>query len=77
MNLNQDQLMLFKTVMECGSFSAAARQLGKVPSAVSMAIANLEIDLNLILFDRVGREPIPTLAAQHLYQKAKRGHIYP
>lgn len=70
MNLNQDQLMLFKTVMECGSFSAAARQLGKVPSAVSMAIANLEIDLNLTLFDRVGREPIPTLAAQHLYQKA-------
>ena len=66
MNLNQDQLMLFKTVMECGSFSAAARQLGKVPSAVSMAIANLEIDLNLTLFERVRREPIPTLAAQKI-----------
>lgn len=69
MNINQDQLMVFKTVMECGSFSAAARQLGKVPSAISMSIANLEIDLNLSLFERIGREPIPTAAARHLYEK--------
>ena len=43
MNVNQDQLNIFKTVIETGSFSAAARKLGKVPSAVSMSIANLEI----------------------------------
>ena len=47
MNINQEQLIIFKTVIESGSFSAAARKLGKVPSAVSMSIANLEIDLNL------------------------------
>lgn len=70
MNLNQEQLTIFKTVMEYGSFSAAARHLGKVPSAVSMAISNLEIDLNLKLFERVGREPKPTLAAERLYEKA-------
>lgn len=69
MNLHQEQLNIFKTVMEQGSFSAAARTLGKVPSAVSMAIQNLEIDLNLKLFDRVGREPIPTPQAHSLYQK--------
>lgn len=69
MNINQEQLMIFKTVMETGSFSAASRQLGKVPSAVSMSIANLEIDLNLKLFKRVGREPIPTSQAQLLYEK--------
>lgn len=46
MNINQEQLIIFKTVIESGSFSAAARQLGKVPSAVSMSIANLEVDLN-------------------------------
>ena len=63
MNINQDQLIIFQTVMETGSFSAAARRLGKVPSAVSMSIASLEIDLNLKLFLRMGREPTPTAQA--------------
>jgi DNA-binding transcriptional LysR family regulator len=71
MNINQEQLLMFQTVMETGSFSAAARKLGKVPSAVSMSIANLEIDLNLNLFDRIGREPIPTDAAKLLYEKTQ------
>lgn len=64
--------MIFKTVMETGSFSAAARQLGKVPSAVSMSIANLEIDLNLRLFERIGREPVPTAHAKILFEKAEQ-----
>lgn len=72
MNLNQDQLIIFKTVMETGSFSAAARALGKVPSAVSMSIANLEIDLNLQLFERVGREPVPTAHSKVLFEKAQQ-----
>ncbi|MBL2055866.1 LysR family transcriptional regulator, partial [Klebsiella pneumoniae] len=55
--------------METGSFSAAARKLGKVPSAVSMSIANLEIDVNLTLFERKGREPTPTAEARVLYEK--------
>ncbi|MFV5592462.1 LysR family transcriptional regulator [Acinetobacter junii] len=71
MNINQEQLLMLQTVMETGSFSAAARKLGKVPSAVSMSIANLEIDLNLNLFDRIGREPIPTDAAKVLYEKTQ------
>ncbi len=72
MNINQDQLIIFITVMETGSFSAAARQLGKVPSAISMSIANLEIDLDLKLFERIGREPLPTPQAQSLYEKSKQ-----
>ena len=72
MNINQEQLMVFKTVMECGSFSAAARKLAKVPSAISMSIANLEIDLNLKLFERIGREPIPTPQAHVLYEKTEQ-----
>lgn len=72
MNVNQEQLIIFKTVIECGSFSAAARQLGKVPSAVSMSIANLEIDLNLNLFQRIGREPVPTSQALTLYEKTEQ-----
>ncbi|QSQ93698.1 MULTISPECIES: LysR family transcriptional regulator [Acinetobacter] len=72
MNVNQEQLIIFKTVIECGSFSAAARQLGKVSSAVSMSIANLEIDLNLNLFQRIGREPVPTAQALTLYEKTEQ-----
>ena len=72
MNINQDQLIIFITVMETGSFSAAARQLGKVPSAISTSIANLEIDLDLKLFERIGREPLPTPQAQSLYEKSKQ-----
>lgn len=72
MNINQEQLIIFKTVIETGSFSAAARTLGKVPSAVSMSIANLEIDLNLSLFSRAGREPIPTPQAIILYEKTEQ-----
>lgn len=72
MNLSQEQLIIFKTVMQTGSFSAAARALGKVPSAVSMSIAHLEIDLNLSLFQRSGREPVPTAQALALYEKTEQ-----
>lgn len=72
MNINQEQLLMFQAVIETGSFSAAARKLGKVPSAVSMSIANLEIDLDLTLFNRKGREPIPTDEARVLYEKTSQ-----
>lgn len=43
-----------------GSFSAAARALGKSQSTISAAVANLEDDLGFVLFDRAGRQPILT-----------------
>lgn len=64
-------MQVFLAVLDKGSFSAAARSLGRVPSAVSMCIANLEADLNLLLFDRSGREPRPTASAQALETKAR------
>lgn len=71
MSLTKDVIQVFLTVLDKGSFSAAARSIGRVPSAVSMAIANLEADLNLELFDRRGREPVPTSAALALEAKAR------
>jgi DNA-binding transcriptional LysR family regulator len=53
---------MFVEAAALGSFSAAARKLGKQQSTVSEAIANLEIELNLTLFDRATRRP--TLTAQ-------------
>ena len=61
-----EHVPLFLAVLDAGSFSAAARQLGRVPSAVSMAVAQLEAELDLQLFDRSGREPTPTAAARAL-----------
>lgn len=49
---NLEQLKAFAEVCESGSISAAARRLGKAQSGVSLAIANLEIELNQTLFDR-------------------------
>ena len=66
-----EQVPLFLAVLDTGSFSAAARQLGRVPSAVSMAVGQLEAELGLQLFDRRGREPTPTAAARALEPQAR------
>ncbi|WP_291591086.1 LysR family transcriptional regulator [Comamonas sp. UBA7528] len=66
-----EQVPLFLAVLDSGSFSAAARRLGRVPSAVSMAVAQLEAELDLQLFDRSGREPRPTAAARALEPQAR------
>lgn len=68
---NSETISVFLAVLDSGSFSAAARQLGRVPSAVSMAIANLEAELALELFDRSGREPKPTALARALEPQAR------
>lgn len=58
-------------VIETGSFSAAARHLGKTPSAISRIIQHFELDLGVDLFDRVeGRAPKATLTARNFYHQA-------
>lgn len=52
-----DQLKMFVAAAETGSFSAAGRALGKGQSAISLGIANLEVDLGFELFDRTTRKP--------------------
>ncbi|MET4575149.1 LysR family transcriptional regulator [Ottowia thiooxydans] len=52
MQWNLDQLRQFVITAEEGSISAAARRIGKAQSAVSTAVALLEADLDLELFDR-------------------------
>jgi DNA-binding transcriptional LysR family regulator len=47
-----DQLRVFLTVVEVGSFAGAARKLGRATSVISYAIANLESQLGVSLFDR-------------------------
>ncbi|MBN9364149.1 MULTISPECIES: LysR family transcriptional regulator [unclassified Devosia] len=56
----------FAAAAALGSFSAAARQLGKSQSTISTAIANLEADLDLTLFDRSSRLPVLTTAGRRV-----------
>lgn len=65
-NLSLDQLRVFAAVVETGSFSGAARRFGRAQSAVSYAIATLEQQLGLALFDRSGYRPTLTPAGQVL-----------
>jgi len=60
MRHSPEALTAFAEAATLGSFSAAARKLGKSQSTVSSAIANLEIDLGIPLFDRSSRKPALT-----------------
>lgn len=72
MQWNLDQLSAFVAVCEHGSFSAAARDLRRVQSAVSQAVALLEDDLGVRLFERSGgRLPKPTAAGETLLHEAR------
>lgn len=68
---NLEQLRMFVETAKLGSFSACARKLGKVQSAVSQGIANLEIDLDRQLFDRSTRKPSLTPAGERLLSYAQ------
>jgi DNA-binding transcriptional LysR family regulator len=66
-----DQLAGFLAVVDEGSFSAAGRRLGRVQSAVSYGIAQLEAGLGTSLFDRSGHTPVLTTAGQRLAAEAR------
>ena len=50
------EMAVFTRVVECGSFSAAARQLGATPSAVSRSVSRLEQSLGTRLLERTTRK---------------------
>ena len=55
--ISLDQLRTFIAAVDEGSFSAAARKLNRVQSAVSGWVGGLEDQLDVVLFDRTGRFP--------------------
>ena len=65
-------LALFVRVVEDGSFSAAARFLGMMPSSVSRQISQLETDLGTRLFHRTTRRQHLTEAGEIYLQHAQR-----
>lgn len=67
-----DQLRLFIEVVDQGSFGAAARKLNRSVSVISYAVANLEAQLGVILFERHGtRRPRLTPAGKAVLAEAR------
>jgi DNA-binding transcriptional LysR family regulator len=64
------KLQVFGKVFEYRSFSRAAEAILLSQPTVSGHIKSLEEDLGITLFDRMGREVMPTRAAELLY-----GHV--
>jgi len=67
-----DQLRTLLAVVEEGSFSAAARKLQRVQSAVSSAMANLEAQLDVSLWDRSTKVATLTEAGRAVLARARR-----
>lgn len=69
--LSLDQLRVLVTVVEAGSFSAAARRLNRVQSAVTYTIQQLEQQLGVELFDRSGYRPQLNAAGRSILEDAR------
>ena len=69
--LTLDQMRVLVTVSETGSFSAAARKLSRVQSAISQAVQAMEVTLGVALFDRSTRTPVLTDAGLAVVKDAR------
>lgn len=70
--LTPDALAMLQAIAAAGSFAAAARQLGVVPSALTYRVRQIEDALDVLLFDRSSRQARPTEAGTELLREAAR-----
>jgi DNA-binding transcriptional LysR family regulator len=70
--LTPDALAMMDAIARTGSFAAAARHLGKVPSALTYNVRQLEDALDVLLFDRRSRQATLTAAGQELLDEGRR-----
>ena len=70
--LTPDALVMMDTIARTGSFAAAARELGKVPSALTYSVRQLEDALDVLLFDSSSRQAQLTAAGTELLHEGRR-----
>ncbi len=70
--LTPDALAMMDAIARTGSFAAAARELGKVPSALTYSVRQLEEALDALLFDRSSRQAQLTAAGSELLNEGRR-----
>ena len=71
MKARSDELQIFVNVIECGSISAAAEQVGQTPSAVSRTLSRLEAKLDTTLINRTTRRMDLTEEGKYFFEQAK------
>lgn len=59
-------LNTFRTIVETGSFTAAAEKLNYTQSTITFQIGQLEQELSVKLFEKIGRRMVLTKAGDHL-----------
>ncbi|WP_394688088.1 LysR family transcriptional regulator [Hoeflea sp.] len=67
-----DQFAVFLTIIEEGSFAAAARKLGRAQSAITYAVHKLEDQCAVQLFDRTAYRPELTEEGRALLPRVRR-----
>ena len=70
--LTPDALAMMDVIARTGSFAAAARELGKVPSSLTYSVRQLEDALDVLLFDRRSRQARLTAAGEELLNEGRR-----
>lgn len=70
--LTPDALAMMDAIAKAGSFAAAARELGKVPSALTYSVRQLEDALDVLLFDRRSGQAVLTAAGDELLREGRR-----
>lgn len=70
--LTPDALAMLQTIADSGSFAAAARRLGMVPSALSYRVRQIEEALDALLYDRSSRQAKLTEAGAELLREGAR-----
>ncbi|MFI9100532.1 LysR family transcriptional regulator [Streptomyces fildesensis] len=71
MTLDLDKLRIFIQVVDCESFTVAARRMFMNQSTVSKQIQKLEASLETVLVDRSGKTIRPTVAGEVLLVQAR------
>lgn len=71
LRISLDALLAVDTIARRGSFSAAAKELFRVPSTISYTISKLEEDLGVQLFERFGPRVVLTAAGEELLKEGR------
>lgn len=70
--LTPDALHMLQRIADTGSFAAAARSVGMVPSALTYRVRQIEDALDVLLFDRSSRQARLTPAGAELIREGAR-----
>lgn len=72
MRLSIDSIQVLDAIERKGSFSAAAAELHRVPSAITYSVRQLEDALGVELFDRRGHRAVLTDAGRELLKEGRK-----